>query len=112
MLLNELTSERAEYDAVLSSNLFSGSNNASRLLRYVCEQYFSGVQSISEYDIAVQALGRRADFDPAQDSIVRVEAHRLRKRLHDFYDGEGLNHDLRLILPQPGGWNSGPFPSV
>ena len=100
MLLNEVTSERAEYDAVLSSNLFSGSNNSSRLLRYVCEKYFSGVHSISEYDIAVEALGRRADFDPAQDSIVRVEAHRLRKRLHDFYDGEGLHHDLRLILPQ------------
>lgn len=100
MLLNGVAVERAECDAVLSSSLFAGSNNSSRLIRYVCEKYFAGVESIPEYDIAVEALGRRADFDPSQDSIVRVEAHRLRKRLHEYYQGEGAHHELRLTLPQ------------
>src|SRR5256885_3659526 len=36
---------------------------------------------IKEYNIAVEALGRAPDFDQKKDSIVRVEAHRLRKRL-------------------------------
>jgi hypothetical protein len=97
--MNDLTSEREEYSAVLSSSLFSAATNSSRVLRFVCDKYFAGIHSVSEVEIAVEALGRRADFDPAQDSIVRVEAHRVRKRLQEYYEGEGAKHELRLVLP-------------
>jgi len=45
---------------------------------------------IKEYNIAVQALGRTEDFDPSQDSVVRVEVSRLRKRLQQFYETKVL----------------------
>ncbi|MGA3034502.1 MAG: malectin domain-containing carbohydrate-binding protein [Terracidiphilus sp.] len=100
MLTIDRTAELAEYEAVLGSPYFAGQTNSSRFLKYVCDKFFAGAQHISEVEIAVEALGRRANFDPQQDSIVRVEAHRVRKRLHDYYENEGAAHPIRLILPQ------------
>jgi DNA-binding response OmpR family regulator len=42
-------------------------------------------EPISEYAIAVDALGRSPDFDPKADSTVRVQVARLRTKLKDFY---------------------------
>jgi hypothetical protein len=100
MLTIDRTAELAEYEAVLASSFFAGQTNSSRFLRYVCDKFFAGAQRISEVEIAVEALGRRVNFDPQQDSIVRVEAHRVRKRLHDYYQSEGALHPIRLVLPQ------------
>ena len=75
--------ERAELEAVLESGIFHRAPNLASFLRYICERYFEGDASqIKEYSIAVDALGRPSDFDQKKDSIVRVEAHRLRKRLN------------------------------
>jgi hypothetical protein len=70
------------------------------MLRYICEQHFSGQgRDVKEYNIAVEALGRPPDFDQSRDSIVRVEAHRLRKRLQEYYCGEGAHHPFRIVVP-------------
>lgn len=89
--------EKNELDAVLDSGIFTVSSNAARLLRFVCERHFSG-HPITEYDIAIHALGRRSDFDAQKDSIVRVEAHRLRKRLQEYYETEGASHPVKIAL--------------
>lgn len=100
MLVSDPTTERAEYESVLSSAHFAGETNSKRFLKFVCDKHFAGIDHVSEYEIAVEALGRRSDFDPSQDSIVRVEAHRVRKRLREYYQQEGATHPLRLVLPQ------------
>jgi hypothetical protein len=100
MLAIDRTAELAEYEAVITSPFFAGQTNSSRFLKYVCDKFFAGVQHVTEVQVAVEALGRRAEFDPQQDSIVRVEAHRVRKRLHDYYESEGASHSIRLVLPQ------------
>jgi hypothetical protein len=100
VLVSDPTMERAEYESVLSSAHFAGETNSKRFLKFVCDKHFAGISHLSEYEIAVEALGRRSDFDPSQDSIVRVEAHRVRKRLREYYDQEGSSHPLRLVLPQ------------
>ena len=53
----------------------------------------------TEYDIAVGALGRKSTFDPRNDSVVRVEVHRLRKRLKEFYAGQGASQPMQIVLP-------------
>src|SRR5215472_8547060 len=91
--------ERRELDAVLESGIFALSSNAAKLLRYVCERHFSHTaEGITEYDVAVQALGRRTNFEAQRDSIVRVEAHRVRKRLQEYYEHEGSGHPVRIVL--------------
>ena len=100
----EFGRERAELEAVLSSNVFARSPRMARILKYVCEAHFAGrSREIKEYNIALEVFGRPADFDQARDSIVRVEAHRLRKRLQEFYTGKGAGHEIQILL-SPGNY--------
>ncbi|HOL70579.1 MAG TPA: malectin domain-containing carbohydrate-binding protein [Bryobacteraceae bacterium] len=95
--------ERAELEAVLSSRIFTRAPSLSRILSYVCQKYFEGdTNSIKEYNIGVEALGRGPDFQPSTDSIVRVEFSRLRKRLQEFYQTEGKDRPLELQLAPSG----------
>ena len=92
--------ERAELDALLNSETFGRVNNLAKILSFVCEKYFQGTtDELKEYDIAVHALGRPKDFDPQIDTIVRVTAYALRKRLEQYYRTEGEDHSVRICLP-------------
>lgn len=98
---DRLAAEKAELDVVLASGILGRGNYAVKLLTFVCEKYFSDQSAdVKEYSIAVQALGRSADFDPQADTIVRVTAHSLRKRLEEYYRTEGAEHEIHIcILP-------------
>src|SRR5215472_7129697 len=98
--INKKVAERAELEAVLASGFLGRTNNPVRLLSFVCEKYFDGAfGEIKEYSIAVQALGRPENFDPQVDTIVRVTAHALRKRLEDYYRSVGAQHPVHICLP-------------
>jgi hypothetical protein len=91
--------EKEEVEVVLSSSLFVRSKLLSRLLRYLAEHYFSDSQEhLKEYTVAVEALDRPDSFDSRDDSSVRVMMHRLRGRINQFYEGEGKDHQTRIIL--------------
>lgn len=92
---------RAALSEVLASELFDRSQNLQRLLTYLCEKGISGHgEDLKEYTVAVEALGRPASFDQKKDSIVRVEVHRLRKRLHQFYEGPGRASTVQIQIPE------------
>jgi beta-glucanase (GH16 family) len=93
--------ERQELAVLLAHPEIARSANLVRMLTFVCEKYFEGrVADIRESVIAVQALGRKeSSFDSSADPIVRVTARTLRKRLEAFYQAEGREHALRLMLP-------------
>jgi len=55
---------------------------------------------IREQDIAQRVLGRKDDFDPAYDTIVRVQMGHLRQKLQSYFEGEGASEPLRLTLPR------------
>jgi len=98
--ISKLASERAEVNSILSAGVFGRTNNLGRLLTFVCDKYFEGaIDEIKEYSIAVNALGRPDSFDPQVDTIVRVTAHALRKRLEDYYRGAGAAHAVHICLP-------------
>jgi hypothetical protein len=91
--------ETEEIQAVLSSQTFSEAPTLARLLKYLCRNHFSeDKRDLNEYRIGVEALGRSPDFDPARNSCVRVEMHRLRGRLRKYYETEGADHNVRIIL--------------
>ena len=39
------------------------------------------------------------NFDPTADAVVRVEAHRLRKKLRDIYEKDGRPQAMQISLP-------------
>jgi hypothetical protein len=91
---------RAELGALIASGIFAKAPSLALVLEYICSKYFEGqANQIKEYSIAVEALGRPPSFDPKQDSIVRVEALRLRKRLKQYYENEGANRLTRIVIP-------------
>lgn len=95
----DFSEERRELARVLASATFLKSPNLARLLDYICTKYFEGtVSDLKEYNVGVEALGRREDFDPTTNSIVRVEVHRLREKLKRLYENEGVGHELIIVL--------------
>lgn len=85
--------------AVLTSKTFSKNPRLAALLEYLCLRYFHGeMDAIKEYNIATDVFGRPADFDQGSDAIVRVEMHRLRKKLKDFYATEGAEQALEIVI--------------
>ena len=96
----DLEGQRAELKSVLESSHFARAPKLAQLLSYLCEMLFEGkAAQIKEYSIGVEVFGRGEAYDQNSDSIVRVEANRLRKRLAEYYSGEGASHRLRISIP-------------
>lgn len=91
--------EHAALQAVLESRTFESTPRLASLLQYVCNRYFEGgTDAIKEYSIATDVFRRPASFDQATDSIVRVEVYRLRRKLREFYDGEGADQPIEIVI--------------
>jgi adenylate cyclase len=87
-------------DQALSSPLFRNAERQARFLRFVVDAALQSPQAtIKEFDIAVAVYGRRADYDPRTDPIVRVEAARLRARLREYYEVTPPDH-VRIDIPK------------
>jgi len=98
-LVSTTQDERAELDAVRDA--LGRSSRLAQLLCFIGEKHFAGEgDQLNEYAIATEVFGRsKTTFDASQDAIARVEAHRLRRRLKDFYEGPGRDHALHISLP-------------
>jgi len=96
----DLEAQRAELEAVLQSEYFTRAPTLAHLLSFLCERLFAGEASqIKEYTVGVEVFHRPPSFDQNSDSIVRVEANRLRKRLAAYYAGAGASNRLRIVIP-------------
>ncbi|MGA9670607.1 MAG: malectin domain-containing carbohydrate-binding protein [Terracidiphilus sp.] len=96
----DLESQRAELEVLLKAKEFTRAPTLANLLSYLCERLFAGeANKIKEYSVGVEVFHRGASFDQDSDSIVRVEANRLRKRLAEYYAGDGASHRLQITIP-------------
>jgi eukaryotic-like serine/threonine-protein kinase len=84
---------------ILGSKLFAASHRSQDFLRYVVERTLAG-STPKEYAIAVDVFGRGADYDPAVDATVRVEAGRLRSRLREYFETEGKFDPVCIAIPK------------
>ena len=92
---------RAQLARILSSQPFSNSPSLSGFLRYVVEHTLDGnTEELKEYSLGVEVFGRGEAFDPRTDTIVRVQARRLRSKLKDYYDAEGQTDPIVIELPK------------
>ena len=93
--------EQAELELVLAAPSFAGALAHQRLLRYLVEHSLAGrEQMLKETVLGIEVFRRPAgSFDPARDSIVRVEARRLRERLQRHYAAAPPG-PLAIVLPK------------
>jgi TolB-like protein len=81
---------RAQLDLILASPGFVNADRLSRFLRFVVERTLAGEgDQLKEYLLGTEVFDRPSDYDPRLDSIVRVEARRLRAKLAEYYEGPG-----------------------
>src|SRR6266571_451010 len=100
---SEAQEARRQLERILASPGFARNERLSRFLRFVVERYLEGRdQELKESLIAIEVFGRKPDYDPKQDSIVRSEAARLRARLIEYYAGPGRGDSLVIELPKGG----------
>ena len=94
---------REQLERILGSRCFEQAGRSSKFLRFAADQTLAGLgDRLKGYTIAVEVFGRPADFDAQNDPLVRVEAGRLRRRLAEYYAGEGKGDQLRVDLPRGG----------
>jgi adenylate cyclase len=92
---------RAQLGRILASPDFEDSPALGSFIRYVVEETLAGrTNRIKGYTIAVHALGRSSDFDPQTDTIVRVQARRLRRALDHYYLTDGQSDPIRIEIPR------------
>ncbi len=92
---------RRELERVIRGRRFSGARRSIRFLRYVVEAWLEGKgHELKELVIADDVYGRLPDYDPKIDSVVRVEAARLRARLRSYYENEGKWNRIRITIPK------------
>jgi hypothetical protein len=88
-------------ERVLQSETFRNAPTSRRLLKYLAERSLAGdADQLKEYAIGVDAFGKGADYNPRQDSTVRIQIGRLRQKLADYYREEGKNDTAVLELPK------------
>jgi hypothetical protein len=91
----------AQIERLVSSHVLHGSESLCKLLRYLAKHALDHPGSpIKEYQIATEVFGRSADFDPQLDSMVRVQAGRLRGKLAEYYNSDGAEDPIVVELPK------------
>jgi hypothetical protein len=91
----------SQIDRLTSSHSLHGSESLCKLLRYLARHVLDHPGTpIKEYQIATEVFGRSADFDPQLDSMVRVQAGRLRVKLSEYYAGDGAEDQIVVELPK------------
>jgi serine/threonine-protein kinase len=86
---------------IIASSQFVASQRLSALLRHIVEQTVAGrAEKIKEYTIALEVFGRPESFDPRLDTIVRVQASKVRAKLKEYYAGDGARDAVLIDLPR------------
>lgn len=88
-------------DQVLRSQCFRNTPSSRRLLQYLADHAARGdLDQLKEYTVGVDAFGKPTGYDPRQDSTVRIQVGRLRKKLFEYYETEGKADPWRLSVPK------------
>jgi len=93
--------EREAVREILASKTFARADQLRNLLEFICAQTLAGRGvELTEYVVGVEALGRKPDYDPAADPVVRNRAHALRKKIDEYYTRENPGAKVRVHLPK------------
>ena len=98
-----LTAEEciAQVSRLIASPIFLGSEALCKLLKYLSHHTLhTPADHLKEYTIATEVFGRPSDFNPQVDSYVRVQMGRLRTKLTQYYETEGILDTILVDVPK------------
>ena len=101
LLVTDRAQSLGQVERLTSSPTLHGSESLCKLLRYLAKHALEHPGApLKEYQIATEVFGRQPDFDPQLDSMVRVQAGRLRAKLAEYYASEGASDPIWIELPK------------
>lgn len=90
-----------QLDRLLQSRILQGSESLKAFLKFVVHKSVENQETLlKEYTIATEVFGRSASYDSRNDSVVRVQAGRLRAKLQEYYATEGKHDRVLIELPK------------
>jgi hypothetical protein len=99
--MNSNADHQVQIEKILASRSLHSSDSLRKLLRYLADHSLKNSGAApKEYQIATEVFGRRGDFDPHLDSMVRVQVARLRAKLAEYYASEGAGDVVEVGLPK------------
>jgi len=92
---------RRHLDGILTSHTFAGSRRTQDFLRLIVGHALDGdTDNLRERMIGAEMFGRPVSYDTGSDSVVRVRASEVRKKLAQYYsDTSQEKHPVRIELP-------------
>ena len=97
--MNDDNSLQLALNKILENDFFQERKVYTKLLNYLVQASLQGITP-KEVTIAHEVFNKSADFNPAEDTTVRVHIHKLRKKLDEYYQGEGQADDIRILIPK------------
>ena len=92
---------RTELEAMLLTPIFVQSGRCKRFLNYIVDQTLAGhAGQLKERTIGITVFERANDYDTGDDSIVRVTANEVLKRIGQFYQESPQTHLVQIDLPR------------
>ena len=86
---------------ICADPIFAVSDILMRFLSFIVEETLLGRSNqIKEYTIGMNVLNKPGSFNPSLDAIVRIHAGRLRRALHQYYEVNGKNDPIRILMPK------------
>ena len=90
-------------DKILASRAFANARRVQQFLAFVVEETLAGRgHAINEPLVAARVFNLADGFDRSRNSIVRAGATHLRRRLRNYYAGEGRADPVVIELPAHG----------
>jgi hypothetical protein len=98
--MTENTSEQKEILLkVLNDPIIAAGGPYKKILQYLFDCYQKDFVP-SEFNIATKVFSRDNNFNPNEDTVVRVNLYRLRKKLNEYYAGPGKSDELKILIPK------------
>src|SRR5262249_41515651 len=86
---------------ITGSSVFTNTERLRELLRYTVMEALEGRgASLKESVVGVAVFGQKPGYDSDANSIVRVEFARLRKKVEQYYQGDGAREGWRILFPR------------
>ena len=94
---------RTQLAKVAGSPSFEKATRLREFLRFVVNEKLDGrADNLKAYTIGLEVFDRPENFDPITDTIVRVNAGKLRRALERYYLGPGRQDKILISIPKGG----------
>jgi adenylate cyclase len=88
-------------EKICASPEFCSKQVLCRFLSYIISETLAGREDdIKAFSIGVDVFNKDENFDPGQDTLVRINAGRLRRMLDLYYSHTGKKDELRIEIPK------------